>query len=103
MINDRLVSLRQNISWAARRCGAARGTPNLMSTLGLGVVLTLAGCDSGLFKSQAPPPVVEKSASKAADDYIIGSGDQLSIFVYRNPDLSEGGVAVRPDGGSRRR
>jgi polysaccharide biosynthesis/export protein len=33
-----------------------------------------------------------------SDEYIIGSGDQLSIFVYRNPDLSEGGVAVRPDG-----
>jgi polysaccharide export outer membrane protein len=34
----------------------------------------------------------------ASDEYIIGAGDQLSIFVYRNPDLSEGGVAVRPDG-----
>src|SRR3954453_14396380 len=33
-----------------------------------------------------------------SDDYVIGSGDQLSIFVYRNPDLSEAGVAVRPDG-----
>ena len=32
------------------------------------------------------------------DEYIIGSGDALSVFVYRNPDLSEGGVAVRPDG-----
>jgi len=32
------------------------------------------------------------------DEYIIGAGDQLSIFVYRNPDLSEPGVAVRPDG-----
>jgi polysaccharide biosynthesis/export protein len=42
--------------------------------------------------------VVERTAPRAADDYIIGSGDQLSIFVYRNPDLSEGGVAVRPDG-----
>jgi len=29
---------------------------------------------------------------------VIGSGDSLSVFVYRNPDLSEGGVAVRPDG-----
>ncbi len=29
---------------------------------------------------------------------MIGSGDSLSVFVYRNPDLSEGGVAVRPDG-----
>lgn len=36
--------------------------------------------------------------TKTADEYIIGAGDQLSVFVYRNPDLSEGGVAVRPDG-----
>ena len=36
--------------------------------------------------------------SVISDQYIIGAGDQLSIFVYRNPDLSEGGVAVRPDG-----
>jgi polysaccharide export outer membrane protein len=35
---------------------------------------------------------------KTSDEYIIGAGDQLSIFVYRNPDLSEPGVAVRPDG-----
>jgi len=35
---------------------------------------------------------------KPSDEYIIGSGDQLSVFVYRNNDLSEGGVAVRPDG-----
>jgi polysaccharide export outer membrane protein len=33
-----------------------------------------------------------------SDEYIIGSGDQLSVFVYRNPDLSEASVAVRPDG-----
>ncbi len=32
------------------------------------------------------------------DEYVIGAGDSLSIFVYRNPDLSEAGVAVRPDG-----
>ena len=42
--------------------------------------------------------MVEKGPPKVADDYIIGSGNSLSIFVYRNPDLSEGGVAVRPDG-----
>jgi polysaccharide export outer membrane protein len=37
-------------------------------------------------------------AAKGAEEYVIGAGDSLSIFVYRNPDLSEGGVAVRPDG-----
>jgi polysaccharide export outer membrane protein len=35
---------------------------------------------------------------RKADEYVIGSGDSLSIFVYRNPDLSEASVAVRPDG-----
>jgi polysaccharide export outer membrane protein len=30
-------------------------------------------------------------------DYVIGPGDQLEIFVWRNPDLTQS-VAVRPDG-----
>jgi polysaccharide biosynthesis/export protein len=62
---------------------------------GLCVVLALAGC--GL-NSPSEPPAVESSTLKPPDDYLIGSGDSLSIFVYRNPDLSEGAVAVRPDG-----
>jgi polysaccharide biosynthesis/export protein len=62
------------------------------------LLLALSGCGTGLFSSHAPPPVVEKTDVKAPDDYIIGSGDQLSVFVYHNADLSEGGVAVRPDG-----
>lgn len=63
-------------------------------------LLALAACGTGLnpFGTGSKPPIVEHTAPRAADDYIIGSGDQLSIFVYRNPDLSEGGVAVRPDG-----
>jgi polysaccharide export outer membrane protein len=68
--------------------------------LALLFVLFVTGCGYGYgpFRSKAPPPVVEKSTAKVMDDYVIGSGDQLSVFVYRNPDLSEGGVAVRPDG-----
>ncbi len=66
---------------------------------GLGVVLALAGCGyGGLSNTHSEPPVVERATSKPPDDYLIGSGDSLSIFVYRNPDLSEGAVAVRPDG-----
>ena len=38
------------------------------------------------------------SSSMKSDEYVIGAGDSLSVFVYRNPDLSEAGVAVRPDG-----
>ena len=68
-------------------------------------VLSVAACSSG----GAPPPVVPEAAAPTPDNmkpgatppmdqYVIGSGDQLSVFVYRNPDLSEGGVSVRPDG-----
>ena len=35
---------------------------------------------------------------KGPAEYVIGAGDSLSVFVWRNNDLSEGGVAVRPDG-----
>lgn len=41
----------------------------------------------------------DKSAVARANDatYVIGSGDTLSIFVYRSPELSQE-VPVRPDG-----
>lgn len=61
-------------------------------------LMALAGCDRLPFQGKAPPPVVAAADPKTPDDYIIGSGDSLSIFVYRNPDLSEASVAVRPDG-----
>ncbi len=41
---------------------------------------------------------INSSNVKVSEDYVIGAGDSLSVFVYRNPDLSEPGVAVRPDG-----
>ena len=87
---------RRNDSWPIggfrpRRLNAVRRTgPALL------LLLALGGC--GLFGSPPAPPVVDSTAAKPADDYIIGSGDQLSVFVYRNPDLSEADVAVRPDG-----
>ena len=98
MIHDWLDKTRQKIPRLTSPRAAVRARPIATAVAGLALVLALSGCDFGPFKSHAGPPVVEKSATKAPDDYIIGSGDQLSVFVYRNPDLSEGGVAVRPDG-----
>jgi polysaccharide biosynthesis/export protein len=55
--------------------------------------LLISGCEN------APTtPVQQPAVDVSQDQYVIGSGDQLSIFVYHNPDLSEPGVAVRPDG-----
>jgi polysaccharide export outer membrane protein len=104
VIRDPLDQPQPDISWLTdwlwltRRFVAISRMPHLTSIVGVAFVVALAGCGTGLFQSHGAPPVVEKGAPKAADDYIIGSGDSLSIFVYRNPDLSESSVAVRPDG-----
>jgi polysaccharide export outer membrane protein len=45
-----------------------------------------------------PPATPSQVVAKAADsNYIIGPGDTLEVFVWRNPDLSVT-VPVRPDG-----
>jgi polysaccharide export outer membrane protein len=51
----------------------------------------LAGCSSS--GSRLLPETLVQNTS----DYLIGPGDQLQIFVWRNPDLSSS-VTVRPDG-----
>ena len=55
------------------------------------------------FSGQDPDSISVAEAAKlpsapVSEDYVIGSGDGLSVFVYRNPDLSEASVSVRPDG-----
>ena len=44
-----------------------------------------------------PVPAAVPAASDGAADYIIGPGDTLQVFVWRNPELSVT-VPVRPDG-----
>lgn len=55
--------------------------------------LTIAAC-AGV---EEAPTLATQSGSAGEPYYRIGPGDSLSIFVWRNPDLSMG-VAVRPDG-----
>jgi polysaccharide biosynthesis/export protein len=45
----------------------------------------------------AAEPGGEPLARRTGEDYIIGPGDSLQIFVWRNPELSVT-VPVRPDG-----
>jgi polysaccharide export outer membrane protein len=63
---------------------------------GLAVLPLLAGCGSDKSASVSGP---DTHVSQATQDqqYLIGPGDQLSIFVYRSPELSAE-VPVRPDG-----
>ncbi|MGH8615786.1 MAG: XrtA/PEP-CTERM system exopolysaccharide export protein [Gammaproteobacteria bacterium] len=70
----------------------ARILPFFIGTLVTGFLGLLLGCAA---KSPAPG---NQTISKSAYEYIVGPGDQLSIFVWQNPDISKDRVPVRPDG-----
>jgi polysaccharide export outer membrane protein len=61
----------------------------------LAVTLVVGGCASG--RSYPPAPELLEAASGDVEGYKIGPLDTLSIYVWRNPDLSST-VTVRPDG-----
>lgn len=65
-----------------------------LGVLAVVAAVALAGCS--LF--QKPEDFVPAEAGAPADfDYLIGPGDSLAVFVWRNPDVS-GSATVRPDG-----
>lgn len=73
----------------------------------------LAGLLLACLVTLAPPVLAQETPSAAADavaadapppadpavpaDYVIGPGDAINVFVWRNPELSVA-VPVRPDG-----
>ncbi|WP_294319800.1 XrtA/PEP-CTERM system exopolysaccharide export protein [uncultured Sphingomonas sp.] len=67
--------------------------------LGTGVALTalLGGCAGGAARPELPPAPFVQAKEAPGEAYVIGPLDQLSIFVWRNPELSTK-VQVRPDG-----
>lgn len=59
------------------------------------VLLFVTGCST----SGLPPASMQASKTTNPSDYtyLIGPGDTVNIFVWRNPDVS-GSFVVRPDG-----
>ena len=57
------------------------------------ILLGLSGCAT----TDYPPLEGGPAPAQVTPDYLIGAGDSVEIFVWRNPELSSG-VTVRPDG-----
>ena len=57
------------------------------------ILLGLSGCAT----TDYPPLEGGPAPAQVTPDYIIGAGDSVEIFVWRNPELSSS-VTVRPDG-----
>lgn len=68
----------------------------LFLTLALGA-MALAGCSSTGGGQQLPPASFVSAEEGPGEEYIIGPLDELTIFVWRNPELGAK-VQVRPDG-----
>lgn len=70
---------------------------NIAKCFGIGflVALALSGCSS----NRLPAATAHSSLTTSIDNYsyLIGPGDNLDIFVWRNPEVS-GSFIVRPDG-----
>ncbi len=66
--------------------------------LALGVsAAALTGCAGGPSGPELPAATAVSNQAGPSDEYLIGPLDQLTIFVWRNPELGAK-VQVRPDG-----
>jgi polysaccharide biosynthesis/export protein len=59
-------------------------------------VLALSGCSTG--GAELPPATVVPLQEGPGEEYVIGPLDQLTIHVWRNPELGAEKIQVRPDG-----
>jgi polysaccharide biosynthesis/export protein len=69
------------------------------STLTLVIMsaLALAGCATGRSGQSLPPANLAENTDQVSENYIIGALDELTVFVWRNPELGAR-TQVRPDG-----
>jgi len=73
-----------------------RRPSELVLALWLVPIPLIISCTSSL-PAQTPAAPGQAQVKAVADDYIIGPGDTVQVFVWRNPELSVT-VPVRPDG-----
>jgi polysaccharide export outer membrane protein len=80
----------QGIHMKAINCS----THALAAALSFLFMLLLSGCTT---TTEYPPLEGGPVPAQVTPDYVIGAGDGVNIFVWRNPELSTN-VTVRPDG-----
>ena len=73
---------------------------HLLSSTRLAVLGLLAGLVAACTSTgtQLPPATYSTAAVAPSEEYTIGPLDEITIHVWRNPELSADKVRVRPDG-----
>lgn len=60
--------------------------------------VALSGCTTNGSSNQLPPASFVAMQEGPGEDYVIGPLDELTVSVWRNPELSADKIQVRPDG-----
>lgn len=60
--------------------------------------LALGGCATSGGGGQLPPAAFVAMQEGPGEDYVIGPLDEVTVNVWRNPELSAEKIQVRPDG-----
>jgi polysaccharide export outer membrane protein len=71
--------------------------PSHLLAAGAMLSLALSGCATG-GGTQLPPASFVAMQQGPSEEYIIGPLDELTISVWRNPELGAEKIQVRPDG-----
>jgi polysaccharide export outer membrane protein len=75
-----------------------RHSPRLTALLIGASALALGGCGGGPRVGQSLPAAnFADEGDQVSESYLIGAMDEITVFVWRNPELSTN-VQVRPDG-----
>jgi polysaccharide export outer membrane protein len=83
-----------NIRTFIKRSSISRAAGQLIAGI---VLCAFFHAPAAAAAAATPPGVPAPAESKVAADYIIGPGDTLQVYVWRNPELTVT-VPVRPDG-----
>jgi polysaccharide biosynthesis/export protein len=94
-LGDRLISLRAAGGSGAWIMPGDSGRERRMKWILRSAAALMLAFLAGACQGSPPPP--PSSVPQSTSEYVIGPGDKLDIFVWRNPDLSVK-VPVRPDG-----
>ena len=65
---------------------------------GVALACAFMGACTSVPSEQLPPASVSTVAEPPQEDYVLGPLDQITIHVWRNPELSAEDIQVRPDG-----
>jgi len=68
------------------------------SKLGLVFIALVIGLLAALFGCVQPSQEIIDEASNSSKEFLLGPEDVLDIVVWKNEDLSQKAVVVRPDG-----